>query len=47
MPTKPASGGGHADAEERLGLIRAGMAVEDAWVVRRGRHRRHRITGSA
>jgi hypothetical protein len=45
MPTMPASGGGRADAEERLGWIRAGMAVEDASVVRLGRHRRDLITG--
>jgi hypothetical protein len=45
MPTRPASGGGHADAEERWGRIRAGMAVEDASVVRLGRHRRDLIAG--
>jgi hypothetical protein len=46
MLTMPASGGGH-DAEQRLGRIRAGMAVEDAAVVRLGRHRRDLITGFA
>ena len=45
MPTMPASGGGHAAAEERLGRIRAGMAVEDASVVRLGRHRRDLLAG--
>ena len=47
MLTMPASGGVHADAEQRLGRIRAGMAVEDAAVVRLGRHRRDLITGFA
>jgi len=47
MLTMPASGGVHADAEQRLGRIRAGMAVEDAAVVRPGRHRRDLITGFA
>ena len=47
IPTMPASGSGRADAEQRLGRIRAGMAVEDAAVVRLGRHRRDLITGFA
>jgi hypothetical protein len=41
----PASGGGRADAEERLAWIRAEMAVEDASVERLDRHRRELITG--
>jgi hypothetical protein len=46
MLTMPAPSGGHADAE-RLGRIRAGMAVEDAAVPAEAQHRRVLITGFA